>query len=134
MLELFRNDAVGKLVLRLLVGVLILFHGVSKLTSSGSLDFITTQLTGSGLPGFIAYGVFVGEVIAPLLLILGIYSRVGGALVACNMLFAVGLMHTGDLFAMTEHGGYRLELQAFYLFGGLAVLFLGSGRYAVKPD
>jgi putative oxidoreductase len=117
-----------------LVGVLILFHGVSKLTSSGSLDFITTQLTGSGLPGFIAYGVFVGEVIAPLLLIPGIYSRVGGALVVCNMLFAVGLMHTGDLFAMTEHGGYRLELQAFYLFGALAVLLLGSGRYAVKPD
>jgi putative oxidoreductase len=134
MVELFKNDAVGKLVLRLLVGVLMLFHGVSKLTSSGSLDFITTQLTNSGLPGFIAYGVFVGEVIAPLMLILGVYSRVGAALVVCNMLFAVGLMHTGDLFAMTEHGGYRLELQAFYLFGALAVLFLGSGRYAVKPD
>lgn len=134
MMELFRNDAVGKLVLRLLVGVLILFHGVSKLSSGGSLDFISSQLTGSGLPGFIAYGVFIGEVIAPLMLILGVYARVGGALVACNMLFAVGLMHTGDLFAMTEHGGYRLELQAFYLFGSLAVLFLGSGRYAVKPD
>ncbi len=134
MVELFKNDAVGKLVLRLLVGVLMLFHGVSKLTSSGSLDFITTQLTNSGLPGFIAYGVFAGEVIAPLMLILGVYSRVGAALVVGNMLFAVGLMHTGDLFAMTEHGGYRLELQAFYLFGALAVLFLGSGRYAVKPD
>jgi putative oxidoreductase len=43
-------------------------------------------------------------------------------------------MHSGDLFSLTEHGGWRLELQGFYLFCGLAVMLLGSGRLAVKPD
>jgi len=133
MLNLYRNDAVGKLVLRLTVGMLMLFHGVSKLMG-GSLDFITAQLGTVGLPGFIAYGVFVGEILAPLMIILGVFARIGGLLMVVNMLFAVGLVHMGDLLAMTDHGGYRLELQAFYLFGGLAIALLGSGRYAVKPD
>jgi putative oxidoreductase len=133
MLDFYRNDAAGKLVLRLTVGVLMLFHGVAKL-GGGSLDFISAQLAGLGLPGFIAWGVFVGEIVAPLLLILGVYARLGGLLAVINMLFAIGLVHMGDLFALTDHGGYRLETQAFYLFGALAVLLLGSGRYAIRPD
>jgi uncharacterized membrane protein YphA (DoxX/SURF4 family) len=87
-----------------------------------------------GLPGFIASGVLVGEVVAPLLLITGVYARIGGLLIVINMLFAVGLMHMDGLFAISEHGGYQLELQAFFLFGGLAVLLLGSGKFALRPD
>ena len=58
----------------------------------------------------------------------------GGLIIVINMLFAVLLVHTGDILALTEHGGWRLELQAFYLFGALAIAFLGSGKYAVRPD
>lgn len=134
MLEFCKSDAAGKLVLRLTVGVLILFHGISKLMHGGSIGFITTALAGYGLPGFIAYGVFVGEVIAPLMLIAGVFARLGGLLIVINMLFALGLMHLGQLFSVGQHGGYQLELQMFYLFGGLAVFFLGSGRFAYKPD
>jgi len=50
------------------------------------------------------------------------------------MLLAILLMHTGDMFALTDHGGWRLELQGFYLLGALAIMFPGSGRHAVKPD
>jgi putative oxidoreductase len=132
--ELMNNAAAGKLVLRLTLGILLLFHGAGKLLHPGSVDFISSTLTGAGLPGVIAYGVYVGEVIAPLMIILGIYTRIGGLLIVINMLFAILLVHTGDLFTVTEHGGWRLELQAFYLFSGLALMFLGSGRLAVKPD
>ncbi|HSG10443.1 MAG TPA: DoxX family protein [Gammaproteobacteria bacterium] len=128
------NENAGKLILRLAVGLLMLFHGVAKLIHPDSLDFIRMGLSGLGLPELLAYGVYVGEVLAPLLLVAGIFSRWGGMLIVVNMLFAIGLAHTGDLFALTEHGGYRLELQMFYLLGGLAVIFLGSGRYAIKPD
>ena len=134
MMQQLGNDAAGKLLLRLTVGGLMLFHGVSKLMHSGSVDFIGGKLTESGLPALLAYGVYVGEIIAPLMLILGILSRVGGLLVVVNMLFAVLLVHTGDILALTEHGGWRLELQAFYLFGALAIVLLGSGKYAVRPD
>ena len=132
--ELMNNEAAGKLVVRLTVGILMLFHGVGKILHPGSLDFISATLSGNGLPGMIAYGVYVGEIIAPLMIILGVHARIGGLLVVINMIFAILLVHAGDLFTLTEHGGWRLELQAFYLLCGLAVMFLGSGKLAVKPD
>ncbi len=134
MSNVFHNDAVGKLILRLTLGILMLFHGVAKLLHPGSLEFINSQLTQLGLPTAVAYGVYVGEILAPLMIILGIFARYGGLIVVINMIFAIVLVHTGDLLALTDHGGWRLELQGFYLFCGLAMVFLGSGRLAVRPD
>jgi putative oxidoreductase len=134
MTNLLQNDALGKLVVRLTVGVLMLFHGVNKIMHPDSLGFIRSMLEGADLPAALAYGVYAGEVIAPLLIILGIYSRLGGLVVAVNMLFAIWLAHSADIFTLSEHGGWALELQGFYLFTALALVFLGSGRYAVKPD
>ncbi|NCF09048.1 MAG: DoxX family membrane protein [Gammaproteobacteria bacterium] len=133
-MKLFKNDDLGKLILRLVVGVLMLFHGVAKLLNPGSLKYIGSQLAGIGLPQFIAYGVFLGEVVAPLMVILGVYTRIGGLLMAGNMVFAIVLVHTGELFMLTQHGGWALELQGLYLFGALAILFLGSGSMALKRD
>ena len=134
MTNLLQDDAFGKLVIRLSLGVLMLFHGAAKILHPDSLGFIRSMLVGADLPGALAYGVYVGEVVAPLMIILGIYSRVGGLIVVVNMLFAIWLAHADDIFTLTEHGGWALELQGFYLFSGLALIFLGSGRYAVKPD
>jgi putative oxidoreductase len=129
-----QSDSLGKLILRLTLGTLILLHGIFKLLNPGSLDFISKQLAGINLPPVLAYGVYVGEVIAPLMISLGIFSRLGGFLVFVNMLFALVLAHPSQLFTLTSNGGWALELQAFYLFSGLAILFLGSGRMAVRPD
>ncbi|SEO62708.1 DoxX family protein [Nitrosovibrio sp. Nv6] len=134
MRRLFRNDDLGKLILRVTVGILILFHGVHKILNPGSLDFISKQLTSTGLPQGLAYGVYAGEVIAPLMIILGVFSRLGGLLIFGNMVFALVLAHRSQLFTLTSTGGWALELQGFYLFSGLAVFFLGSGRMAIRPD
>lgn len=134
MSNVFHNDAVGKLILRLTLGMLLLFHGVAKLLHPGSLEFINSQLTQLGLPTAVAYGVYVGEIVAPLMIILGVFARYGGLIVVINMIFAIVLVHTGDLLALTDHVGWRLELQGFYLFCGLAMVFLGSGRLALRPD
>jgi len=129
-----RNDNLGKLILRLTVGTLILFHGIYKLLHPDSLDGIRKMLAAINLPQAVAYGVFLGEVIAPLMVILGFYSRLGGLLIFGNMVFALMLAHRAQLFTLTGNGGWALELQGFYLFSGLAVLFLGSGRLALRPD
>ncbi len=134
MLNQFHNDAMGKLVLRLTVAILMLFHGVAKIMHPGTLDFIGNSLSGVGMPSVLAYGVYIGEVIAPLMIIAGIHARIGGLIIVANMLFAVFLVHTGDMFSLTQHGGWAIEVQAFYLFGGLAIALLGSGRFAIKPD
>lgn len=130
----FQNDALGKLTLRLTVGILILFHGIHKIFNPGSLNYISTLLAEVNLPQVLAYGVYLGEVIAPLMIILGISSRIGGLLVFGNTLFAIGLAHRSELLTFTDYGGYALELQAFFLLTGLVVFFLGSGRFAIKPD
>jgi putative oxidoreductase len=129
------GDDIGKLVLRLTLGVLIALHGVSKLMNFQAASAgLAKQVVALGLPEFVAYGVYVGEVVAPVLLILGVLSRVGGVLVVINMLFAVVMVHSQQLFMLTKTGGWQLELQAFYLFCGLVVALIGSGRYAVRPD
>ena len=132
--KFLQDDAFGKLIIRLTVGILMLFHGVAKVLNPDSLGFIRSMLEGVDLPAALAYGVYVGEIIAPLMVILGIYSRLGGLIMAVNMLFAIWLAHSGDIYSLTAHGGWALELQGFYLFCSLAIIFLGSGRYAVKPD
>lgn len=124
----------GRLILRLSVGGIMLLHGIAKILHPGSLDFISGMLAGYNLPTFIAYGVYIGEVVAPLMLIVGFHARLGGLLIAINMLFAVVLAYSGDILSLTEHGGWAIELQMFYLLSALAVMFLGSGRYAMKPD
>jgi len=113
---------------------MMLFHGVAKIMHPGSLDFIGGMLAGYGLPSILAYGVYVGEVLAPLMVIAGYKARIGGLLMAINMLFALVLAHTGDFFSLSEHGGWMVELQMFYLLSAVAVIFLGSGRHAVQPD
>lgn len=134
MFQVLHNDALGKLIVRLSVAVLILFHGVSKLLNPGSLSGIGDMIVGYGLPGFLVYGVFIGEVIAPVMAIIGWYTRVAGLLMVGNMLVAVLLVHTSQIFMLNKNGGWELELQGMFLFAALAVLFLGSGRIALKPD
>ncbi len=134
MSSIYRSEDIAKFILRITVGLLILFHGVAKLVNLQTLDFIKNQLEGTGMHPIFAYGVYVGESVAPLLIILGIYSRFGGFLIFVNMLFAIILVHTNDLLSLTEHGGWRLELQALFLVGGLVIMLIGSGRYAIKPD
>ncbi len=124
------QDDFGKLVLRATLAVLILFHGTAKLLTG--LAPIVGLLEAHGLPGWLAYGVYAGEVVAPLLVLLGVYARIGAALIVINMLAAVALVHTGQLLGVTAQGGYELELQAFYLFGAVAVFLLGAGRYGLN--
>jgi len=134
MVRFFHDDALGKLIVRVTLGALLLFHGVAKVMQPGTVAYIADELSMAGFPTFLAYGVFVGEVIAPLMLIVGVYSRYAAILVIINMIFAILLVHSGELFALTKNGGWRLEVQGFFLFTAVAVLFLGSGRYAVKSD
>jgi putative oxidoreductase len=123
------RDDQGKLLLRALLAILLLFHGVSKL--HGGIGFITGMLDKVGIPHVFGYLVYVGEVVAPLLILLGLYTRAAALVVAINMIVALLLVHTGDLFKLNETGGWAIELQAMYLGAAAAVALLGAGRYSV---
>ena len=125
------NESTGKLILRLALGLMLLMHGIHKLT--GGIGYLDGMLANAGLPASLKYGVYIGEVIAPLALIAGYYARVGAWVVAVNMLFAIALVGAHDMFALNpKTGGMALELEYFYLFSAIALALIGPGRYAVN--
>lgn len=123
------ND-VAKLILRLTVGIMMLFHGLDKIINGiGGVKHLTTA---SGLPEFIAYGVYVGEVVVPILILLGAYARAASAVLALNMVFAIFLAYGNSLFALGKHGAPLFELPFLYLMMSILIVMLGSGKYALN--
>lgn len=127
---MFKSDDTGKLVLRLALGILMLLHGIAKL--KGGVGPISGMLTAQGFPAFLAYGAYLGEVVAPILIIVGFYTRPAAWIIAINMLFAFFLVHMADLGALNKQGGWALELQGMFLFAAVAVGFLGAGRFSLS--
>jgi putative oxidoreductase len=119
----------ARLVLRVALGAMILLHGIAKIR--GGLGGITGMVEAQGLPGVLAYGVLVGEIVGPLLLLLGWHARIGALLVLVNMLFAVALAHMGQIGDLGPSGGWALELQGMFIAAAVAVALLGPGRFSV---
>lgn len=125
------NENAGKLILRVVLGFLILLHGIHKLI--GGVDWLDGMLANEGLPVFFKYGVYLGEVVGPALVIAGWYSRIGAWLIAVSMLFALGLVHSAQLFSISpDNGNLELELQYMFFFSAIAIALIGPGRYAVN--
>ena len=123
------SEDLGKLVLRITLATLILFHGISKII--GGAGFITGLMPNIGLPSMLGNLVYVGEIIAPLLVLFGVWTRAGAVVIAINMVVAVLLVHTKQLFEMANTGGWALELQGIYLGAAIAVALVGAGRYSI---
>jgi putative oxidoreductase len=111
------------------VGALILLHGIAKVRHG--LGDVATTMARFHVPAAVGYLVYVGEVLAPALMIAGWWTRPAAALVAANMAVALALGHPGELFQLTRHGGLFLEVQWMFLLGAIAVALLGAGRYGV---
>jgi putative oxidoreductase len=127
---MFMQEDFGKLVGRLSVGGLLLLHGVHKLLTG--IAPIKTMVVAHHLPDLVAYGVYFGEIVGPVLVILGLFSRIGGMLIVIDMIAAIALAGTASLFKLNEFGGYALELETLYLLGGLSVALLGAGRIGLN--
>lgn len=122
------NQDFGKLLLRLAVGGLLLLHGIDKIPDGTT--WIGQTLGARGWPEFIAYGVYVGEVLAPVLIIVGFWSRLGAIVVALTMVMTILLAHPDDWYTLNDYGGLTTELNLLYMVGALAIFFGGGGRYA----
>jgi putative oxidoreductase len=124
-----RAEDVAKLLLRIMLGGLILLHGISKIR--GGPGFILDIVDKAGLPAPFGYLVYVGEVLAPILVIVGLWTRLAALVIAINMIVAVLLVHLGQVFTLNETGGWALELQGLYLVVAIAVALCGAGRYSI---
>jgi putative oxidoreductase len=129
-LNKLHSDDLGKLLLRLAVGGLMLFHGVAKVQHG--IGKIVQVVESKQLPGFLAYGIYVGEIVAPILILVGFLTRPAALIMCINMVFAIWLVHMADLRRITESGAWGVELQIFYLVGALALFFTGAGRFSIS--
>ena len=127
-----KNNDLGLLLIRLALGFLMLLHGIAKLTHG--VDFLSDMFKNLGLPSFFAYSVYIGEVIAPVLIIIGYRTRLAALVFAFTMVVAVGMAHASDIFKLSETGGWALELQGLYFFGAIALFFTGAGKYAASTN
>jgi putative oxidoreductase len=123
------NEA--KLILRLTVGILVLLHGISKIMNPAAVDFIGSLFSNIYLPAVFAYSIYIGEVIAPIMLIVGYRTKLAALLISFTLFMAIVLAHLGQLFSLNDFGGWAIELQAMFLFTALAIAGLGAGRYSI---
>lgn len=124
-----RDDDIARLILRLSVGFLLLSHGIHKLVDG--IDPVISMVEDVGLPAWFAYGVYIGEVIAPLLLIVGYYGRIAALVIVFTMANAIYLAHRDDIFVLDGLGAPVIELPMLYLLSALAIFLLGTGRYSI---
>jgi putative oxidoreductase len=124
------QEDIGKLVGRLSVGGLLLLHGIHELLTG--IAPIKAMVVAHHLPDLVAYGIYMGEIVGPILVILGLFSRLGGVLIVINMIVAVALAGMASIAKLNGAGGYALELETFYLLGGLSVAMLGAGRIGLN--
>ncbi len=120
----------GLLILRVSLGVLMLLHGIAKLVKG--VGGIESMLRQAGLPGFLAYGVYLGEILAPALLIIGFRTRVAALLFICTMLVAIFIANPEKVTMLLNTGGWAVELQALFLFGALTLFFTGGGKLSIS--
>ena len=121
----------GKLLLRLTIGGLLIFHGIQKVRGDNGLAFIEGLLEGKGMPKAMAYGVYVGELLAPALVILGFQTRLAALVIAGNMVFAGWLAHADHVLELGPHGGWALESVALFGLGALSIALIGPGRFSI---
>lgn len=117
------------LLLRLTVGGLMLLHGIAKLQHGH--EAIGGMLSRAGLPTFLQYGVPVGEVIAPILVILGILTVPSALVIAFTMVFSIFLAFGNNLFSLNQTGGWIVELNILFLVGAIVIALLGAGKFAL---
>jgi putative oxidoreductase len=123
----------GVLLLRVLVGAAIAAHGSQKLFGA----FGGYGLKGTGAvfetlgfrPGaFFAAMAGGSELIGGGLLVLGLLTPVGAALVLATMIVAIVTVHFKNGFFAATNG---IELPFLYAAVALAIIFIGGGAYSL---
>ena len=117
---------VGLLVLRLWLGLsLLVLHGWTKLSTFQDMAGKFSDPLGVGTKISLSLAVF-GEVVGSILVILGLFTRLGALSCAITMGVAFFLVHEAVL-----KGRGSGELALIYMAGFTAILIAGPGRFAL---
>ena len=70
--------------------------------------------------------------VAPIFIIIGLWTRVASLVVVFNMVVAILLEAYRNAFVIQRTGAWGLESEAFYLLTALVIFFIGAGKYSVS--
>jgi putative oxidoreductase len=126
------------LVLRLALAVVIFPHGAQKVLGwfggygfAGTLHFFTTMMH---IPAPLAVLAILAEFVGPILLVLGLFTRLGALAITVNMVVAVLTVHLANGFFMNWMGQQKGEGVEYFIYAitvGLILTVVGSGRFAL---
>jgi putative oxidoreductase len=125
-----QKEDLGKLILRITSAGLLFLHGSHS--AIYGIQHVKNMVTAVGLPEFIAYGNLIGEVVAPLFIMIGYKTRIAALIMAFNMLASIVIAHRDIAFARNDFGGWMIELNIFFLFTAIAIALLGAGKWSVS--
>jgi len=103
---------------------MLLTHGIPKLLNLIQGDIAFGDPIGLGPTVSLILAV-IGEAICPILIILGIKTRIVAILTIIIMAVAAFVVHGNDPLGTKE-------LALLYLFGFVAIALLGSGRFSLN--
>lgn len=116
------------LLVRVVFGFMFFYHGVVKF--QGGISNIVGYFDSLGLPGGLAYVVAIIELVGGLLLILGLGTRIVGAIFAIIMIGAIFTAKLSlGLFGDGTYAGYELEI--VYLILGIYYIFAERGPISI---
>ena len=127
--QFWTNPDIGVLILRMTVGGLLLLHGIHKI--SAGLDNQMQLLSENGLPGQLMYFVYISEILAPVLLVMGAFTRISALTIIITMMTVIYVLPV-PLLGLDQRGASMIELQLFYLLIPVALFFIGPGRYRLR--
>ena len=119
--EKFLNDIVF-MGLRSAVGVIFILHGMMKFNPG-----FANALPNMGLPPEMQIPIALAEVVPGVLIIIGVLSRLSGALLSIVMLGAIFLIKGAQ--SMTGDGG--VEFDVILLASALVIMIAGPGRISL---
>jgi putative oxidoreductase len=126
------RDDIAKAIVRITVAALILLHTWAVINGEQA---IRDTLMRWDLPIGLAWTAVIFEGIAPIMVILGVYARIGAWMMTFWMVMAFVLAHidTGHIFQLAQNGvGWRVEGPFFFLALSLAVALQGAGRFGLN--
>lgn len=120
----------GLLVLRV-CSLMLVPHGVKKLDDyEGFVGMLSKNPVGSVAPDLFGFMVVAGEILLPIFLFLGLYTRWCGLLQVTMFAFIIGAVDVPNKGWFSEHGGFVFEPAMLFLLMGLALFFFGAGRFS----
>ena len=123
---------IGLLILRVSIAFTMLIYGITKLIHG--IDFIKDVFIQHGLPSFFGYGIYIGEIITPIFIIIGFRTKLAGFVFAINCLAAILMVQLPNLLKLNEFGGWVIGQIFIYMIFGIALIFTGAGKYAVSDN